>query len=181
MKYVCIFHVRTGRKRKVKAMSHVTYALMYAIKAKLQVMKFLERANQLNMEALVSTVKCSNRPIVQTFGLGIYHNSIGLFIKPKRAWIFYNAVVLTNADWYSVHYLSIMIRVSEYVRWSNWSRNLGQLEHNASGNWNSLEAWVFLYCVDLCNLHTDAFSSSYRIDIRKWDPVVSITLYLQEP
>jgi hypothetical protein len=53
-------------------MSHVTSAQVYAIKAKLQMLKVLERATQLNMEALVSTMQCcSNRPIVLTFCLGI--------------------------------------------------------------------------------------------------------------
>jgi hypothetical protein len=62
--YVCILREWTGRKRKEKAMSHVTCAQMCAIKAKLQIFKFLERATQLNMETLVSRMKCSCRIVV---------------------------------------------------------------------------------------------------------------------
>lgn len=66
------------------------------------------------MEALVSTVKCSSRPIVQIFGSGIYHNSISLYVKSNEN--FYNAVVITDAAWFTVHYLSTMNGVSECVR-----------------------------------------------------------------
>jgi hypothetical protein len=57
MHIACVW---SGRKRKEKAMSHVTCAQMFAIKAKLQIPKFPERATLLNMEALVSTVYSSS-------------------------------------------------------------------------------------------------------------------------